>query len=120
MTTLTGSTAQTLAGTVDPPTLPAALAGAVVQFGVLAAVWLQCTPVGNCAAELSYAACVEEPWSRQVLLTLGICSVMWLISLRTIPTSGTSDPSIVDRLWSILPCNAAEPKPGTTARPRRC
>lgn len=104
MTSLTGSTAQSLAGTVDPPTRNAALAGAVVQFSVLTSVWLKYTPLGTCASELTSASCLEEPWSRQVLLTFAICTALWLYSLRTIPSTGTSDPSIVDRIWSILPC----------------
>ena len=103
MTTLTGTTKQTLAGTVDPPTFGAAMAGSAVQFSVLAAVWLKCTPLGSCASELTAAACVSQPWARQVLITLALNTMLWLYSLRTIPTTGTSDPSIVDRMWSILP-----------------
>lgn len=36
-------------------------------------------------------------------MTLTLCLGLWAYSLRTIPRTGTSDPSIVDRLWSILP-----------------
>ena len=103
MTTLTGSTAQTLAGTVSPPTFPVVIAGAVAQFAVLTAVWLRHTPLGHCASQPSASACLHEPWSRQVLLTLAIGSLMWLWSLRTIGSTGRSDPSLVDRVWSVLP-----------------
>ena len=103
MTTLTGSTAQTLAGTVSPPTFPVVIAGAIAQFGILASVWLQYTPLGQCASERTASACLREPWSRQVLLTLAIGSLMWLWSLRTIRKTGVSDPSLVDRVWSVLP-----------------
>ena len=70
MTTLTGTTAQTLAGTVHPPTLGAALAGSVAQFSVLTYVWMHYTPLGECASVRTVAACFGNPWPRQVLLTL--------------------------------------------------
>ena len=79
MTSLTGTTEQTLAGTVNPPTLSAALAGSVAQFAVLANVWLRATPLGTCAAEQSAAACWADPWSRQVVLTLALGGGLWLV-----------------------------------------
>ena len=108
MTTLTDSTPKTLSGTVDPPTLPAALLGSVVQMSSLAAVWCSYTSLGLCVAEskrFSSAAsvCFSDPWARQVLATMLLCGLLWAYSLRTVPSTGTSDPSIVDRLWSILP-----------------
>ena len=99
MTSLTGSTAATLSGTVAPPTVQAALLGSVVQIATLSAVWLRYTSVASCVPDPR--GCWHDPW--QVLITLTICLSLWLLSLRTIRSKGTSDPSIVDRLWSILP-----------------
>ena len=101
MTSKTGSTAQTLEGTVTPPTIAQALFGAIVQLGVVGWAWSRFTTFGTCFASLE--ACSRDPWARQVLVTLGLCACFWLYSLRTIPATGTSDPSIVDRLWSVLP-----------------
>ena len=102
MTSKTGSTEATLAGTVDPPTVYAAVGGAVVELGVLAYVWSSSTAVGECANPLA-SACLGDPFARQVAITMCVCLVLWLYSLRTIPATGTSDPSIVDRCWSIFP-----------------
>ena len=100
MTSRTGSTQATLKGTGSPPTIYAALFGAVVQITVVMGVWIRYTSFGACFADRS---CLSDPWARQVAATLGMCAGLWLYSLRTIPRTGTSDPSIVDRLWSILP-----------------
>ena len=101
MTTLTGSTKATLAGTVDPPTIFAALSGAVVQISTLTSVWYKYTSLGSCVPDPRQ--CVDDPWARQVLMTVALCLGLWAYSLRSIPSTGTSDPSIVDRLWSVLP-----------------
>ena len=37
------------------------------------------------------------------MFTYAFAFLMWVLSLRTLPRTGTSDPSIVDRLWSIMP-----------------
>lgn len=103
MTSLTGTTRQTLKGTVEPPTLAAALAGTVVQFTMLGYVWMRFTTLGACVSAGQACNFKDDPWVRQVLATLALCLGLWLYSLRTIPATGTSDPSIVDRLWSILP-----------------
>lgn len=103
MTSKTGKTEATLKGTVAPPTIVQALSGAVIQLAAVGYVWCQYTSLGDCVASLSRISCMEEPWSRQVAITLGMCLTLWLYSLRTIPYTGTSDPSIVDRLWSIVP-----------------
>ena len=45
-------------------------------------------------------------WCEEVFIvsgTLSIGTLLWLYSLRTLPSQGRSDPSIVDRIWSILP-----------------
>ena len=86
-------------GTVAPPTVQAALLGSVAQIATLSAVWLRYTSVASCVPDPR--GCWHDPW--QVLITLTICLSLWLLSLRTIRSKGTSDPSIVDRLWSILP-----------------
>ena len=101
MTSKTGSTQATLKGTGNPPTIYAALFGAVVQLTVVLGVWVRYTSFGSCITDPS--GCLSDPWARQVALTLLMCTFLWLYSLRTIPRTGTSDPSIVDRLWSILP-----------------
>lgn len=103
MTSLTGSTKQTLKGTGSPPTVVAAVGGAIVEFAVLGYVWGTSTAVGECFPNPMAKSCMEDPWSRQVIGTLTLCLMLWAYSLRTIPSSGTSDPSIVDRCWSILP-----------------
>jgi hypothetical protein len=102
MTTLTGSTAATLSGTVKPPSFAEAIFGAVVQNSILFYIWSQHTSFGTCLSD-GVDKCWADPWARQVVVSLSLCLALWLYSLRTIPSTGTSDPSIVDRLWSILP-----------------
>ena len=101
MTTLTGNIPKTLVGTVDPPTAGKALAGAVIQIASLTCIWFTCTSAEKCVQ--GPRQCWNDPWARQVVVTLAVCLVLWLYSLRTIPAKGFSDPSIVDRLWSVLP-----------------
>ena len=104
MTTHTGSTAATLSGTVDPPTFGKAMFGAALQLGTYAVVWSRTTaapclhaPI-PCIMDLSRA----DPWGRQVLVTIALAFLVWVASVL-LAHGGTSDPSIVDRLWSILP-----------------
>jgi len=103
MTSLTGSTAQKYKGSGSPPNVVAAVGGAVAEFAVLGYVWSKSTAVGNCFPNPTAPACMDDPWARQVMMTLALCLALWAYSLRTIPSTGTSDPSIVDRCWSILP-----------------
>ena len=103
MTSLTGSTPQTLKGTVDPPTIGKALVGGVIQISMLCYIWTANTSAGQCTSAATFSKCSSDPWARNVLITLALCLSLWLFSLRTIPSTGTSDPSIVDRLWSVLP-----------------
>eukprot|EP00658_Telonema_sp_P-2_P083246 TRINITY_DN8966_c0_g2_i10.p1 TRINITY_DN8966_c0_g2~~TRINITY_DN8966_c0_g2_i10.p1 ORF type:complete len:169 (+),score=32.47 TRINITY_DN8966_c0_g2_i10:96-602(+) len=106
MTSLTGTTAQTLRGTIDPPPFGAAIAGAVVQISTLGWVWSQ-TSAAECIAQpvtclLDLAP--ADPWGRQVVLTVTGALVIWLVSLLALLRGHAhSDPSIVDRLWSIQP-----------------
>lgn len=101
MTSLTGVTAKTLTATVDPPTITQALAGSVLQLCTLGYIWYHYTSFKECVQDTS--VCVNDPWSRGIIITLSLCLLLWTYSLRSIPSTGTSDPSIVDRLWSNLP-----------------
>jgi len=101
MTSLTGVTAKTLTATVDPPTITQALAGSVLQLCTLGYIWYHYTSFKECVQDTS--VCVNDPWSRGIIITLSLCLLLWTYSLRSIPSTGTSDPSIVDRLWSLLP-----------------
>lgn len=103
MTSLTGSTALNpkLVATVAPPTFVEAISGAVLQISVVSYVWSTQTSLSACGAGLR--ACASDPWARQVAITLALALSFWFFSLRTLRATGTSDPSVVDRLWSILP-----------------
>ena len=101
MTSHTGSTKMTLKGNVSPPTFAEAMAGAVVQLSVVFYVWFEHSSARECLPDPRN--CLYDPWGRQVVITLGLTLVLWLYSLRTLPSTGTSDPSVVDRCWSIAP-----------------
>jgi len=106
MTTRTGATEQTLKGTVDPPPYAAAMGGAVLQISVLLYSWNQTSaapcladPIG-CLSSLSDS----DPWGRMVVWVIAGSLLIWTTSLIPFLTGGThSDPSIVDRLWSVQP-----------------
>ena len=95
----------TLEGTVPAPSFPLALGVAVFQVGILLYLWSTQTsakvcimdPLG-CGQNLADA----DPWGRLVIVTQLFCAFMWVVSLMK-RKEGLSDPSIVDRLWSILP-----------------
>eukprot|EP00933_Yihiella_yeosuensis_P076472 TRINITY_DN8625_c1_g1_i1.p1 TRINITY_DN8625_c1_g1~~TRINITY_DN8625_c1_g1_i1.p1 ORF type:complete len:363 (+),score=39.75 TRINITY_DN8625_c1_g1_i1:84-1091(+) len=97
MTSKTGSTEMKCLP--NGPPLVAALGGAILQLGTLAYVWKE-TSAGFCMEKPAECA---DPWGRTVIFTFAFAIFMWLVSLRTLPFHGTSDPSIVDRLWSIMP-----------------
>merc|ERR1711865_156657 len=106
MTSLTGTTAQTLAGTIEPPPYFAALGGAMVQIGTLFYAW-NLTSATECFGGpllcLSQLT-TSDPWGRQAILTIVGALLIWLVSLFPLLQGGKhSDPSIVDRLWSIQP-----------------
>lgn len=106
MTTLTGITEQKHAGTVDHTSFELAIFGAVLQLSTVLGVWASQTSASVCLGDP--IACLSnlssaDPWGRQVLLTLCFAGTMWLLSIYRGSESGTSDPSIVDRLWSINP-----------------
>lgn len=103
MTTKTGSTE--LLKVPDGVPLPLALTGAVVQLSTLHYVW-SFTSAKECLQQPF--TCALRPWdfdawARTVILVDALALTTWLYSLRRIPSTGTSDPSIVDRLWSIMP-----------------
>ena len=106
MTTLTGITEQKLAGTVDHTSFELAMFGAVLQLATVLGVWHTQTsahtclgdPIG-CLSDLGAA----DPWGRTALLTLCFSAFTWALSVYRGSEEGTSDPSIVDRLWSINP-----------------
>ena len=106
MTTLTGLTEQTLAGTVEHTSFELAMFGACLQLSVVLGVWTTQTSAGACLGDP--LGCLgdlgaADPWGRQAVGTLCIAGCCWLLSLTHTTEQGTSDPSIVDRLWSILP-----------------
>jgi hypothetical protein len=108
MTSKTGKTEMTLVGTREPPTFGLAMFGAVAQLATLSYVWFHHTPAQACM--LSPWACLTDPgaahpFGRNIIFCLAQCVLLWLYSVAKGRTSegGTSDPSIVDRLWSILP-----------------
>ena len=106
MTTLTGITEQKHAGTVDHTSFELAMFGATLQLSTVLGVWYTQTsasvclsdPIG-CLSDLGAA----DAWGRQALLTLCFSLFMWVLSIYSGSEEGTSDPSIVDRLWSINP-----------------
>ena len=101
MTSLTGSTDMVLPSSYSVPPKAAIFGGCAIELATLAFVWTQHSPLAACLADPS--TCWADPWSRVLLSHLVVVALVWLYSLRTIPTTGTSDPSIVDRLWSNLP-----------------
>mmetsp|Transcript_75323 Transcript_75323/g.232977 ORF Transcript_75323/g.232977 Transcript_75323/m.232977 type:complete len:344 (-) Transcript_75323:175-1206(-) len=104
MTTQTGSTdMREVPG--GPPFL-LAVAGTGMQLGVLGYCWYCYSPAKDCLRHPLY--CLSHPlesdaWGFTVVFGVVFALLMWLASLRTLASAGTSDPSIVDRLWSIMP-----------------
>merc|ERR1719198_2417134 len=104
MTSKTGST-EMKSDTKGPPLL-AALFGACSQLGTLGYVWSQHTSAGE--AMRAPLAALRSPgtadtWGLTVVGFVPYVIAQWALSLRSIPKTGTSDPSIVDRLWSVMP-----------------
>lgn len=104
MTTKTGATEMAL-DTRGPPFI-AAIGGACVQLGTLGYVWRSYSSAATCMA--SPLRCLGNPaeadtWGLTVVLFVPYVVLQWALSLRTVRSAGTSDPSIVDRLWSIMP-----------------
>ena len=92
MTSLTGSTAETLEGTVQPAPFWLVMAGAGTQLSVLFFAWREGSALGE-----------DEAWTLCVKGTVGLAAATWLLSVARGSPHGGSDPSLVDRMWSILP-----------------
>jgi len=45
----------------------------------------------------------SDPWGLTVLAATMLAGLTWVVSLRTYLNMGFSDPSLVDRMWSIVP-----------------
>lgn len=106
MTSRTGATAQTLKGTRDPPPFPLALFGASLQISVTLYIWVTSTSAAACLSDPAYCLfnlCAADVWGRQALLTLVFAFFLWCASGVHPTHDGYSDPSLVDRLWSIQP-----------------
>ena len=93
-----------------PPTFAITALGATAQIGVFSYIWLTHTDALLCVQ--SPRACwgadgTSFAWGKSVLATATVCTACWILSvalgLLGHSINGTSDPSIVDRLWSILP-----------------
>merc|ERR1712178_602574 len=66
--------------------------------------WSHYTSVGDCfRSPLACMAPSGDIFGRTVMLVMLVTFAQYLFSLMTLPTKGESDPSIVDRLWSIMP-----------------
>ena len=106
MTSLTGKTEMKLSGTTAHPTFALALFGAISQTSVLVYNWYSNTTAKDCIVS-PYACIVDfnksDPWGRMLVSTVVLCTLLWLVSVVNQTEAGGSDPSIVDRLWSILP-----------------
>lgn len=87
------------------PPFAAALLGACGQLGTLGYVWSRTSAGDAMRAPLATLASPKtaDPWGLTVVGFVPYVFTQWALSLRTIPKTGTSDPSIVDRLWSIMP-----------------
>lgn len=78
------------------------------QLGTLYYVWANYTSAKHCL-KTDPLGCLThplsaDPWGRQVLFVVVGALVVWLVSLTAlIKGSLHSDPSIVDRLWSLQP-----------------
>lgn len=106
MTSVTGSTKQTLKGTKDPPPFPLALFGGVLQISVTLYFWISYTSASSCLTEPAHCLfhlASSDPWGRQALLTLVFALFLWCVSGVSPTHDGYSDPSLVDRLWSVQP-----------------
>ena len=113
MTSKTGKTSLKYKTDLKPQSFAVVMAGTSAQIAGLLYVWKEYTSFGEtiekCGTDAKCYMNTEDPWSRQVVITAGIITVTWILSLILgfggfgHGTPGTADPSIVDRLWSILP-----------------
>ena len=108
MTSLTGRTEQSLPGTVEPPSFSVAMLGATGQLGAVAWVWAHFSPASSCLAaplQCLSSPSAFHPFGVNVLLVALSAVAVWAISVLPLLRGKLkhSDPSIVDRLWSLTP-----------------
>jgi steroid 5-alpha reductase family enzyme len=101
MTTRTGITEQTLAGTVDPPPYWLAMVGSTIQMGVL--LWIWSDHHASAGKLFTLNDLSKDPFTASVAATLGLIFTTWIISVVDRSPHGGPNPSLVDRMWSILP-----------------
>ena len=106
MTSLTGETQQTLKGTVDPPPFWLAMIGAGLQLGVFSYTWTRHTSAGTLMSSSSSTLSMDlaqDPWAQSIVGTLALAAGTAVLSMLHRSPHGGPDPSLVDRMWSILP-----------------
>jgi len=108
MTTLTGRTEQSLPGVVAPPRFEVALGGAAAQLAALGYVWANYSPAGPCLR--APLACLRDPLAAHpfgfnVFLLAMMMGGVWRLSIQPLVSARAdhSDPSYVDKLWSVTP-----------------
>lgn len=95
MTSLTGKTEATLAGTRDPPPFAAAIGGAVLQLGTLLYVWSAHSPAKECLGDIEECLSnfsTADPWGRLVICVELGAILCWILSLRGHLHDGFADP----------------------------
>ncbi len=105
MTSLTGKTEIKKGQKIDGPPFWQAIGGAIIQSCIVGYTWFN---FSSSAELLSSKNLMDvfwsDFWSRQVVITVCGIVLIWAASLRScFSKRGKSDPSIVDRLWSIQP-----------------
>eukprot|EP00939_MAST-03C_sp_MAST-3C-sp1_P005041 g5041.t1 len=110
MTSTTGKSDLKYETDLKPQSFSAVVLGSLAQIGLLAYVWYAQSGANRCISEMTmndiFECAKKDMWSRQILATVSIVLATWILSVvlgKTHSNDGTSDPSIVDRLWSILP-----------------
>eukprot|EP00940_MAST-03C_sp_MAST-3C-sp2_P001677 g1677.t1 len=113
MTSATGKESLKFKTDLEPQSFSTVILGSSVQIGALFYVWFTQSSAKKCADRIgqddAFATCVKEDlFSRQICVALGIILLSWVLSIvigraEGNPHRGTSDPSITDRLWSVLP-----------------
>ena len=95
-----------LEGTVKAPSLPVALCAAVVQVGLLFYLWTNYSSAGPCLKNPKM--CLYDnpeqanPFGKLVAGVQAFSVFVWIVSVVN-RKNGSSDPSLVDRLWSTAP-----------------
>lgn len=121
MTSQTGAEAQTLEGTVNPPSFAEAIAGATLQIGAMAYFWTNDTPWGAKGPGASHGSVIaalkcpfdvecelssqirSDPWASAIAANLMLIGLVFSVSVLHRGADGLPDPGIVDRIWSVTP-----------------